>query len=229
MTMMEAPTLFPEPVDVEIHGGRGLHGYYRNIKGWIVVQPTTPANKEGTIFKGGIFLPHYGEFKNGTAGGKPMESDDRGMPWNPAEEPWRLIFQRRGAEAFPLEQILAYHWHIRPPYREVEFPQLEGVDVTDYFCPECEKGIFSHAEPLEAADQLKIHLTSGIDRRHEYRTEDLTALGDREGIDFFSRSISRRPVRREVLQHTCPECGQSFSKAIALAGHRRSHKVAAPA
>src|SRR3990167_1717891 len=107
------------------------------------------------------------------------------MPWNPAVEPWRLILQRGGAKEFPIDQILAYHWHINPPYREAVFPQLEGVDVTDYFCHECDKGIFSHPEPAEAADMLKIHLTSGFDRRHEYRVEDLTALGEREGIDFF--------------------------------------------
>ena len=196
MTM--APTLYPEPADVEVHGGRGFHGYFRNKRGWIVVQSTTPANKEATIYKGGSFLPQYGEFTNGTneprAGQK--ERDDKGMPWNPAVEPWRLILQRGGAKEFPIDQILAYHWHINPPYREAVFPQLEGVDVTDYFCPECDKGIFSHPEPAEAADMLKIHLTSGFDRRHEYRVEDLAALGDREGIDFFSRAISRRPVNR---------------------------------
>ena len=206
--MTNAPTLFPSPADVEVHGAKGFHGYYRNKAGWIVVQSTTPANKEGTIFKGGEFL-RYGEFANGTSGGAPRESDDRGMPWNPADEPWRLIFQRNGANEFPVEQILAYHWHINPPYREVVFPQLEGIAVTDYFCPECEKGIFSHPEPLEAADMLKVHLTSGIDRRHEYRTEDLAALGDREGIDFFSRSISRRSVRRDAPARRGRPPGQS--------------------
>ena len=221
----QAPTLYPEPVDVEVHGEKGLHGYYRNKAGWIVIQSTTPANKEATVYKGGEFLIRYGEFANGTSGGKPKEKDDRGFLWNPADEPWRLIFQRGGAREFPVDQVLAYHWHLNPPYREVTFPQIEDIDVTDYFCPECDKGIFSHPEALEAADMLKIHLTSGIDRRHEYRTEDLTALGDREGIDFFSRSISRRSVRREEA-HTCDECGASFGKAIALAGHRRSHKAA---
>lgn len=193
----EAPTLYPTPADVEVRGGKGLHGYYRNKAGWIVVQSTTPANKEATIYKGGTFLNKYGEFTNGTSGANPRERDDRGMPWNPADEPWRLIFQRGGAIEFPLEQVLAYHWHINPPYREVEFPQLADLNVTDYFCPECEKGVFSSSEPPEAAEMLRIHLTSGIDRRHEYRTEDLTLLGEREGIDFFTRAISKRSVTRQ--------------------------------
>lgn len=193
--VMEAPSLYPAPADVEVHGARGLHGYYRNKQGWIVVQSTTPANRSATEYKGGRFLPQFGEFANGTSGGKAQERDDRGYPWNPADEPWRLIFQRKGASEFPVDQVLAYHWHLTPPYREVEFPQLDGLEVTDYFCPECDKGIFSSLEPLEAAAMLRTHLTSGLER-HEYRPEDLRVLGEREGIDFFSRAISRRAVNR---------------------------------
>lgn len=193
---MDAPTLYPTPADVEVHGGKGLHGYYRNIRGWIVVQSTTPSNRSGTEFKGGRFLPQYGEFINGTSGGAAKAQDDRGMPWNAADEPWRLILQRGGAREFPVEQVLAYRWHIRPPYREVEFPQLEGVEVHDLYCPECDKGIFSSTDRQTAVDQLRVHLTSQINLQHSYRPEDLRVLGERESIDFFSRGISARPITR---------------------------------
>ena len=194
----EAPTLYPGPIDAVEPPGKGKHGYWkRSDNGWVVVASTNPSNKNDYEFKGYEFLQKYGEFANGT--GLPRatqnEQDDRGNPWNPANEPWRMIFQRGGVEEFPVSQVLAYNWHITPPYKEVTFPQLEGVEVTNYACPECEKmRVFSDPNPAIAAGNLRTHLTSEISSSHRYSAGDLRDLGKDWDIDFDSARVGVRAV-----------------------------------
>lgn len=122
------------------------------------------------------------------------------MPWNSALFPWMQIFQLHGEKEFPLSQIIAFRWHIRPPYRGIVFPQLEGVDITDYQCPECEKGLFSATNPREAARQLRIHLTSAINEQHKYTPRDIRELGEDWGIDFETRRVRGGAVRAEPAE-----------------------------
>ncbi len=199
--MTDAPSLYPEPVEVAAPPGKGLHGYYRRgDNGWVVMASTTPSNRSDYEYKGFTFMPQYGQFKNGTnePRAKRYAADDRGTPWNPATEPWRLIFQRGGAKEFPVDQIIAFRWHLRPPYKEVTFPQLEGVTITNYPCPECDKGIFSSTNSREAGEQLRAHLTSGINGRHGYTPTDLRELGHELEIDFDSSRVGR--VREVKMQ-----------------------------
>lgn len=202
--MVDVPSLFPEPVEFAPPPGRGLHGYYRKPNDWIVVAPTTPSNRSGYEYKGFTYLPQYGEFANGTneRTAKQNARDDRGNPWNPAIEPWRLIFQRDGAKEFPVDQIIAFRWHLTPPYKEVNFPQLEGVDITVYPCPECKKGVFSSVNALEASEQLRTHLTCGINKRHEYTPTDMRELGKELNIDFDSARIGRV---QEIKEQAAPD------------------------
>lgn len=192
----EAPSLYPEVREAAGPPGRGKHGYYKSEKGWVLVASTTPSNRADWEYKGYTFLPQYGEFINGTnqPGAKQKERDARGLPWNPAIEPYRLIFQKDGAKEFPAAQVIAYRWHIRPPYREVTFPQLEGLDITNYQCPECNKGLFSSTSAAEAAEQLKTHLTCQIDGRHKYTPRDLKELENEWGVRFETARVGRRSV-----------------------------------
>ena len=234
--MTNAPSLFPEPVDVVAPPGRGLHGYYkRGDNGWVVVASTTPSNRNDYEYKGFTYLPKYGDFKNGTNEGraKQLERDDRGMPWNPAVEPWRLIFQRGGVEEFPVEQVIAFGWHINPPYREIVFPQLEGVDVTTQFCPECKKGVFASTDPRLAAESLRTHLTAGVNSRHSYTPTDMRELGKEMKIDFDSARPGHR-VKTDAIIQACDECdyivaSDSKNVSASLRMHKKSHeKEAAP-
>ena len=196
--MPEAPSLFPDQIEMAAPPGRGLHGYYRRGDGgWIVVAATTPANRSHYEYKGFTHLPQYGEFKNGTSGGSPKEQDARGVAWNPADEPWRLILQKGGAKEFPVSQIIAYHWHVRPPYRDLEFPQLADVKIIDYQCPECDRGLFSSLNAARAAQQLKTHLTSKIDNAHTYTPTDLRELGKEWGLNFDSARMGKKPVAQK--------------------------------
>jgi len=206
--MTQAPTLYPEIREVEGPPGKGLHGYYRKANGWIVVASTTSGNREGYEYKGGTFLPMYGQFANGTFQGAARERDARGVPWNPADEPWRLIFQKGGAKEFPVDQIIAYHWHVRPPYKEAKFPQLQGVEIEDLPCPECDKGIFSSPNLQEAAVMLKAHLTSGINDRHKYTPTDLRELGQEWGLNFETartRKAAKRLPDKSLEGEEAPE------------------------
>ena len=246
MSANEAPTLYPEPIEAHAPPGRGRHGYYRRIEdggtasGWIVIASTSPSNRSDSEYKGFRFLPQYGEFTNGSAQPRAVakERDARGNPWNPALEPWRLIFQLDGAKEFPIDQIIAYRWHVRPPYREVKFPQLQGAEITNYGCPECDKGLFSSLNAAEAAQMLRTHLTSAIDAQHKYTPVDLTALGKEWDIDFDSARMGRRsvtmqePVEPETTEpldltptnkYQCQNCGYEptgKSPWLALRNHK---------
>ncbi len=243
----QLPSMYPESREAHSPPGRGKHGYYRKPNGWIVVAATTPTNRSDYEYKGFTFLPQYGEFTNGTnvLGAKQLEQDDRGTPWNPAVEPWRLILQRGGAEEFPVEQVIAYRWHLRPPYREAEFPQLKDVGITNYFCPECEKGVFASTVAREAAEQLRTHLTTGMNNRHSYTPTDLRALGEELDIDFDSARVGRLqelktqsmepspapPEMTPTARLTCEEEGCEFitpedskNHPASLRMHGMSHK-----
>ena len=200
MATMEPLTLYPEADKTEGLTARGTHGYYKRPDNeWIMALPTSLGNDRDWQMKGFQRLLKYGEFFNGTSGGKPNTRDDNGNPWNPADEPWRQIFLRGGAHEFPITQVLAYRWHLRPPYREVKFPQLEGITVTDLECPECDKGVFSSRNSQEATLWLRQHLTSEINAQHKYAPADLRALAQEWGLDFDSGRLSRlKKIREEI-------------------------------
>ena len=237
---MQAPSLYPEIVESPTLPGKGHHGYYRrNSDGKIVTSPVWPSFRADMEFKGYTFLPQYGVWTVSGPGQNTNVVDLRGRHFNPIEEPWRLILQHPdGVRAFPAWQIIAYRWHIRPPYREVTFPQLEGVEVFDYFCPECDTGIFSSTDQQDAIDQLRIHVTSRTNDQHAYRPEDLRALGVELGIDFFAPRRARQAAARQAqrqepepvaadltgndgpVKKPCPVCGEEVTVAF---GHFTKH------
>lgn len=196
----ELSTLYPTPAQTDGQTTKGFHGYYRRPDNeWIVVAPTSMGNAHDWQLKGFERLTKYGEFANGTTGGKPNITDDNGNPWNPADEPWRQIFLRGGEREFPITQVLAYRWHLRPPYKEVKFPQLGGLNVTNLECPECDKGVFASLNPQEAVSWLKQHLTSQINAQHKYTPTDLRELAREWGLDFDSGRFSRLKKISEEL------------------------------
>jgi hypothetical protein len=143
--------------------------YYRKPDGWIVPAQSAPNYFAGKIGRKFTPLPQYGTFTPGE-----MSEDTRGIPFNAHAEPWRVIFQNNGAEAFPVEQIVAYNWHLSPPYAGVSFPQMEGVEVPEMYCPECD------IMPCHDIADLAVHLRIG----HKYTRADLTAYGNEIGIKF---------------------------------------------
>ena len=245
---LESPSLYPEIIERATPPSKGEHAYYRRRSdGWILTAGAWQSMKADMEFKGLDYLPKYGVFTYGTPWGD-TNKDRTGRNFNAIAEPWRLIFQTPGgAEEFPVTQIIAYRWHIRPPYREVKFPRLDGIEVFDFFCPECETGIFSAVEQTEALEQLRIHLTSRTNDAHSYRPEDLRALGQELDIDFFAprrrRSARQAPasieaqvleapvidvtVNSDVVKKDCPVCGEPVTVAFGhYTRHIRAHQQA---
>ena len=245
MVMADAPSLYPEATERSTPPGRGQHGYYkRRSDGWIITAGAWPQARNDKEFKGFDYLPQFGNWLMGY-GDNEEESNQRdraGRKFFPHKEPWRLIFQHPdGAAAFPVAQIVAYRWHLRPPYREVVLRKLEGITIYDYACPECDKGIFSSDHEPEAVEMLRIHLTSNINSQHAYRPEDMRALGQEFGIDFFAPRRARGTVRVASVdvaaaavpvltanieaKKECPECHELFALAhFEFARHMKTHK-----
>ena len=194
---VQAPSLYPDIAEVKTPPGRGEHGYYRKAgNGWIVTAPIWPTFRGDMEYKGCVHLPQYGAFTIDQPWGVPNK-DARGARFNSAIEPWRVIFQKGGAKEFPVEQVIAFRWHINPPYAEVTFPQLEDVEVHDLWCPECENVVFSALSEKGAVDQLRRHLTAGKDNAHSYKPTDLLALGTQWDMDFGFTGVGGKAVRRK--------------------------------
>ena len=187
--------LYPSEVETRIGPGKGDYGYYRKPNGWIVFLPAWTSFRNDMEYKGFTFLKDYGVAPNDMPGNKSTR-DVNGRLFSTVEEPFRMIFQNGGAHEFPISQIIAYRWHVKPPYRQAIFPQMEGVQVTDLFCPECDTGLFSAIEEQDAIEQLRQHLTSTTNTAHSYRPEDLRALGEEYGIDFFAPRRARMSLHR---------------------------------
>lgn len=196
VTQVEPPTLYPEIGDDAKLPEKGKHGYYRRVDGWICVSSTHPINRLNFETKGMVYLGDYGDFKLGTRHGKPQEKDRRGASWNPADEQFRLIFQHEGAKEFAAEQIIAFNWHLTPPYREISFPQLKGLEIFDLQCPECSDVVFSSLVEQQAIFNLRAHLTSRMRETHSYSVTDLTELGKEWKLDFHT-ARSRKPYQPE--------------------------------
>ena len=230
----EPPSLHPEIIgQVATMGDFGKYIYWKLANGWVAFGPAYPAAWAKRLKAGQTPLPQYGQYDFSRRG---MDAD--GRPWDAKAEPWRLIFQKGGAEQFPVEQIVAFRWHLRPPYREVSFPQLEGVEIEVYECPECEAGVFSRTMDLGK------HLRLG----HGYARSDLTEYGREAGIVFkrerpmrvprqFGKTVaeglssSEAPERN--YEYRCEICGWAplmaqKNPAFALSGHVRMKHRAAP-
>ena len=217
----DLPDLYPEIQEVEPDGWRGAHAYVRRPDGWIASAPTSIGNKRDYEGRGFQYLLQYGEFIMSPANGTPMAKDHNGVPWNPFGEPWRKILQEGGAKEFGVPQLVSLRWHIKPPYRGVSFPQLDGVVVHDFQCPECERPtVFSSTNRREASRQLRVHLVSGKDESHKYTVADLKILGTELGVDFGSRRVNAaRPEQPAVTLEAVRQIDLDTPIDLATATH----------
>lgn len=183
--MTQPRDLFPDKASTQKQP-LGDFMYYKKPDGWIIPAQSAPNYFAGKLARGFTPLPQYGTFTPGE-----KSEDTRGIPFDAHVEMWRVIFQKNGAEAFPVEQVIAYNWHLVPPYAGVTFPQMEGVDVPELDCPECD------LMPCHDVADLATHLRI----RHKYARADLTAYGDEIGIKFDRKRtrVRVRPELREAL------------------------------
>lgn len=116
--------------------------------GWILVGPsaerdamgrTLTAQAESWMRKGRVPLIEYSYtsrlYKNGERHTIETNADRLNTEWR-----WWWLFKNGGAHLFPIEQIVAYHWHVKPPYGLPlsVFPQLAEWDVpAPRYCAAC--------------------------------------------------------------------------------------------
>ncbi|KKL73192.1 hypothetical protein LCGC14_2077390 [marine sediment metagenome] len=70
------------------------------------------------------------------------------------------LLKNGGGKEFPISQVVAYKWHIKPPYglSKEAFPQLEEYELPDpWWCPLCSPRVM----PKNSASQLLQHIIIG--------------------------------------------------------------------
>ena len=145
------------------------------------------------------------------------------------------LFKNGGAHLFPIDQIVAHHWHITPPYglsKDV-FPQLREWDVPDpLWCAACPGG----RPPFNAKTEFVTHAMV-----HHKMTEpqalDLFKYASNPPVGKTGLNIRRKaqvteakaeaagitpidmPSPEPAVQGTkniCNFCGENFPKGLAM-------------
>lgn len=162
--------------------------YYRRPDGWITVGPTLSGTAARDFAKRG-FVSLEGQF-----GTIPHTETNR---WRP------ILSHRDGPVAFPKEQVLELRWHTEPPIPDVKFPQIKGMKIVHYKCPECESRVFPDYEGRDGVSALARHLTI----IHRWDRMALQRYGDSAGIDFTRITASTEIVTEWAdAAEGCDEC-----------------------
>jgi len=190
MVTTDIPSLRPRVTgEVENEPGIGNFIYWRLPNGWISYGPAHADEWQRRTVIGHVPLPQYGQFPYAR-----KATDANGQRWDAKAEPWRMFFQRGGVKELCLEQIIAHNWHIRPPYREVVFPQLEGVYYETYECPDCTRSVFTSLEEGYAPFVLNTHLRMG----HGWSRAEVAEYGRELGLKFRRARHAQEPRKVET-------------------------------
>ena len=140
---------------------------------------------------------------------------------------FHVLMAKGGAKELSVRQVLAAGWDINPPTvhgKVIDFPQLRGVEVERLECDECDKPIAGVA----GTNQVVVALRQHGQAVHKFSRRDVDEMLYR--IGYLDNEPRKAPVRRRVAEaeavaaHVCDQCGATFGAAIALSGHKRSHK-----
>ena len=139
----------------------------------------------------------------------------------------QILTHPDGSAEFPIDQIIAYSWY-RPenvPVTGVVFPQLQGLKIREYRCPErCGRPPFVDIDGIGGVTNLANHLRIS----HEWDRVSIMAYGERVGIDFNKLDVIDLPVQdyepdaaAAAADFTCAECGATFAGSMAKARYTR--------
>jgi hypothetical protein len=164
------------------------YAYYRLRSGWIMQGRADPASVETYKKKGAEVLLQYGRYVFNPA----ILKDRRGnaLPqWMPYFQPYdKLLIE--APEEFPLDQIVAYHWHrgctadrieylpdgrYRRHRQKITFPQLAGRTFPDHLCMVCGR-VFNAAPELNKHTRMSHPEQSTILKLAETQEAIATAI-----------------------------------------------------
>lgn len=151
--------------------------------GWICWGDSQATIQLQKLAQGYFPLPEFGFIR---------DSDPHFDPTNPFAI---ILAHPHGPAQFPADQVIAYRWYEprnlplptdRPCPRcgrthRIRFPQLKGVKIRIFSCPECTRRTFHDA----------VHLMRHLRNTHEYDRAEVLALAKEMGID------TRHDFRRE--------------------------------
>lgn len=175
--------------------------YYRRPRkgenaGWITWGDSVSGSKLRDYVRRGFEpLMQYGTInsahRNASAFGTKSSPAQSG--WSNERYIWEQILTAEGGpEEFPVAQIIAFRWY-RPencPVPDAVFPQLRGVKIKEYRCPECRRAPFVDVDGAGGVTGLANHLRI----THDWDRVSLNAYGDRVGIDFNRVDVVDAPV-----------------------------------
>jgi hypothetical protein len=157
--------------------------------GWIYTKDANSHHRAKYMKVGWVPLDQFGTFIYGQLGNDAIV-DTNGNIFDSSRENYRVFFQNGGAAHMPVDQVISYGWHRRPPYRQVTFPQLEGLTIPDFQCLEC-----THA-PFVATAHLRTHLM----QTHGYSRTELNVYAQDAGLTW-----ERRVAEHEKASAKVPE------------------------
>lgn len=165
--------------------------YYRkpptgNEAGWIVIHGTNPERQAGLFQKGFVPLQQYGFVDP-----QSVKGPDGEIHPDPSYRSWsKLLLAPGGPAELPVDQVVSYRWYDPNvcPVPGVRFPQLEGVRITKFWCPECENTYYHKAT----------HLGRHLRVNHHYDRAEIAAYGAEVGISFAKEVIGGRRAVEEV-------------------------------
>lgn len=150
------------------------------------------------------------------------------------------FFVNGGAPLFPIEQIVAYHWHIKPPFSlpKTVFPQLDEYDVPEpHYCPACAPGSPIKNSPEEVVKHLMVQHQMNLTQVRELqqatngfldKPAGAAGIAIRKKAQVIERAAEERiatPVQTEPSLPICNECGNLIegTDGFAKARHNRTY------
>jgi len=251
VSTVEVPTPVPVPASwmnrrPTTAGNRNINNIYwkrsESEGGWIIVGPGLETlQADHWKKKGRIPLLEYSYSDKVSPRTNLRETIDLHGDRLATTYRWYWLFKNGGAHVFPIDQIVAYHWHIEPPYGlpKSVFPQLkEGVgpgeeyyEVPDpYWCAACP----GQSNPLNSESELLTHamithrmtLPQARDLlpfAHERPRERGAVLAIRKKVKAIEGEVEAResapgPAPKKVI--VC-DCGTPFASGIEKHNHKR--------
>lgn len=212
--------------------------------GWIIVGPTAVPGADGRpltrqaerwMRKGRVPLIEY-SYTNRisplTGHRETIETNEDRLT---TEDRYYWLFANGGAHLFPIEQIVAHHWHINPPYGLTTdvFPQLREWEVPlPHWCGACATATV----PLNSEEELVTHLLI-THRQTLPQARDLIASYDvherprgTRGLvlrrkaaaverENEGRQVEPSPDQPRSKLIVCDACGESFANGLEKARH----------
>ncbi len=234
-------------------GNRNINDiYWRKNDGWITVGPNAQVGMDGRPLTaqaetkrryGWEPLVEYSftdrvSDKTGLRDTIELTQDRLATP-----DKFYWFFVNGGAPLFPIEQIVAHHWHITPPFGlpKSVFPQLDEWEVPEpHYCPACNRSMLNSVQEVEThllvQHQMNTQQIRGLqEASHGFRDKAAGApgLAIKRKVRAIEKQVEASDARPAVAPSPdlpqprliiCNECGESFPDGLAKARHMKKHK-----